>query len=59
MKKNRKLTQIHTRKLDRLVARKQLKRDGFTRTCSKSRAGESWFSTVWKKYAEFDGKKFA
>lgn len=55
-KKNKRVpTQIHTRKLDRLVAKNQMKKDGFVRICDK-RAGESTFQKYWRKFTIYDAR---
>lgn len=54
MKQKRKPTRIHTRKIDRMVAKKNMKKQGMVRTC-KHRVGNlafsSEFSVMWRDYA--------
>jgi hypothetical protein len=47
---------IHTRKIDRKVAKNKMKAAGYTRICSRKKnrngkKGDSVFSTKWRKYA--------
>lgn len=51
MKTKRVHTQVHTRKLDRSVARNHMKQRGIT-GINKKTAGESFFSRAWREYIE-------
>ena len=49
-------TQIHTRKLDRLVAKKQMHNKGITRICDRNdirKNKPSYFSTHWKFFTNY------
>lgn len=42
---------IHTRKIDRGVARVNMKKSGHVKVCKHSKGQKSWFSCVWKDFA--------
>lgn len=50
MKTKRVSTQIHTRKLDRMVARKNMEKKGITQI-NKVKGDTSFFSRYWRSYA--------
>ena len=52
-KQKRVPTQIHTRKLDRLVAKNQMHKAGLIRICDK-RTGRSTFAEQWRKFTIYD-----
>lgn len=49
-KEKRVPTQIHTRELDRMVAKNNMKKAGFMQICKKDRTGESIFKRNWKQF---------
>lgn len=51
MKEQRKMTRVHTRKIDRMVAHKVMKRVGIMRP-NDHRGGRSFFAEHWRE-AEF------
>lgn len=50
-KTKRVATQIHTRKLDRSVAKNNMQKRGIT-GINKKTAGKSFFSRAWREYIE-------
>lgn len=52
MKKKIKIVheQIHTRELDRMVAKNNMKKVGFRQICKRDRVGESIFKRNWKQF---------
>lgn len=57
-KSKRVSTQIHTRKLDRLVAKNQMKNAGFVKLCHRggSRNGlQSAFARDWRRFTTYGG----
>ncbi len=49
MQKKRVSTQVHTRKLDRMVARKNMEKKGITQI-NKVKSDASFFSKNWRDY---------
>lgn len=48
-KKKRVATQVHTRKLDRMIAHKNMSKYGFSKV-NKNKAAGSYFAKQWRKY---------
>lgn len=42
---------IHTRKIDRGVARVNMKKSGHVQVCKHSKGHKSWFSGFWRNFA--------
>lgn len=63
MKKTRRVpTQIHTRKLDRGVAKKQMKDHGMMNICHRDGlrgSGRSTFANYWRKFTQYGTKTLA
>lgn len=52
MEQKRKATRVHTRKIDRFIARRQMENVGMRRVCSHGRHGKhsSYFASHWREY---------
>lgn len=58
-KSKRNSTQIHTRKLDRMVAKNQMKDSGMVNICHRHGLrgqGRSFFANNWRDYKYFGGQ---